>query len=397
MTTSLAQLAANARAGAEANRIRLQGKRDQLSAEDIRDFEDAIQDLDLCANEYDRRARQEGIITRRAQAEGLPNHDSRVGGAASGPSLSERMQRPIPADAMQRHFVPSLGEIHEISRQQERAWSTGTSGVTLPVTYWNDYIDRLRAATIVLRAGPELVPVNGHSLILPTQTASTTVSNRVDGTAITASDATVSSIILTPDSFAGLSLVSNELLRDWPLAQGILEKDLQRQMAQSLDVAFLTGTGTAPAPLGLFNKAGTQTFTSAGTTGPTLDEIATTIGMLEAVNADRSRFAILTTPALWAAWRQTKDLQGRYILQPELALNAQQAIFGVPVHTSANITTGRAIVADMSQVYVGISQDADLQASADFAFNANQTAFRITARADIAVGNPQALVLVNHA
>lgn len=386
--TNYRELAANARA--EAAKWRSDAARliDNSSREEL------IEDLDVIAGEYDRRAQQDAHVAVRARQEGDRSSDTRIG---TGFSLSERMQAPIPADAQQRHFLPSPGEINQIAQQQERAWSTGTSGVTLPVTFWGDYIDRLRAATIVLRAGPELVPVEGHSLVIPTQTASLTVATRLDGTTISPTDATVSSITLTPNSFAGLSLVSNELLRDWALAQRILENDLQKQMAQQLDASFLTGSGTAPNPLGLFNKAGTQTMTSAATTGPTLDETATAIGMLENVNADRSRFAIMTTPTLWAAWRQTKDTQGRYLLQPEIALNAQPSIFGVPVYTSANITTGRAIVADMSQVYVGMSQDADLQASNDFAFGSNQTAFRITARADIGVPNPQALVLINHA
>lgn len=68
-------------------------------------------------------------------------------------------------------------------------------------------------------------------------------------------------------------------------------------------------------------------------------------------------------------------------------------LFGIPMYISGNMPSAQTvgtssdcstvILADMSQIVVGMRQDLQLEMSRDFAFNADQTAIRLTARTDV--------------
>jgi HK97 family phage major capsid protein len=63
------------------------------------------------------------------------------------------------------------------------------------------------------------------------------------------------------------------------------------------------------------------------------------------------------------------------------------------VGTSSDCST--VILADMSQVVVGMRQDLQLEMSRDYAFNADQTAIRLIARTDVQPINAAATVVIN--
>lgn len=80
-------------------------------------------------------------------------------------------------------------------------------------------------------------------------------------------------------------------------------------------------------------------------------------------------------------------------------------MFGIPVFISGNMPSAQTvgtstdcstvILADMSQVVVGMQQELQVDMSRDFAFNAHQTAIRLIARTDVQPINATAVVVIN--
>jgi HK97 family phage major capsid protein len=79
-------------------------------------------------------------------------------------------------------------------------------------------------------------------------------------------------------------------------------------------------------------------------------------------------------------------------------------LFGIPVFISGNIPSAQTvgtstdcstvILADMSQIVVGMRQELQVEMSRDYAFSADQTAIRLIARADVQPINATAVVVI---
>ncbi len=302
-------------------------------------------------------------------------------------------------------WLPSRSEY----RQLVEARAVSTSGnpyvPTLNARLWDD---RLRAASVVLAAGPRILDVSeAGTLRVPKVTASVTVSATAENTTITPSDPTFGSVNLTPKKLAALTLCSNESLADsQPGLREVVAEDLIRQTATVLDQQFLTGSGSGANMTGLVNVSGTTAGPSLGANGgtPTLDNLAAMVASLEAANGDLSRAVWFLAPRTWATVRTLKDSQNRYQVNPGVTGAEERSLFGAPVFASTNLpingTTGTStdtstvLLADMSQVLVGRAKEIEVAYSEDYAFNADQTAIRVIARFDIGVANPAAIVVM---
>lgn len=301
-------------------------------------------------------------------------------------------------------WLPSRRQYHELIEQ--RAVSSAGNPF-LPAGQANTFYDRLRAAAVVLRAGPQILPLEDTTLRIPGLSASVSVSAIGENTAITPSDPTFTSVTLTPRKLAALTLAANEALDDSnPGLREIVANDLVRQTATTLDLQFLEGSGTAPNMRGFRNMSGTTSATIGGANGgtPTLDDFATAVGTLETSNANLERAAWFMSGRTWSTVRKLKDSQSRYQLSPDPGADASKSLFGVPVYLSSQIptteTTGintdtsHVILADMSQIVVGQRKQVEVALSTDYAFNADQTAIRVLGRFDIGVLNAAAVYLM---
>ena len=308
--------------------------------------------------------------------------------------LGQRSSTPTTANARTgASLIPSWREFED-KRSQQRALGSGASsgGVLLDTEQAELWFDRLRNRSVFLAANPRTVTVGEHAARYPIITSSVTVAARNDTEAITPTDPGLDSLTLEPVSYAAMTIVSNEVLKDSNgQAREIVEADLLRQCATKLDADMFNGTG-AVSPhriYGLLNVAGIETIGAAGPL--TLDLLLEVQATLEANGADRDRIAYFLTPADWAVIRGVKDLQDRYLLMPDLATDATPSLFGSRVYVSANVPTASALAVDLDQVVVGIGEDVSLAYSEDFAFDKNSTAIRLTTRVDLGVINPEAV------
>jgi HK97 family phage major capsid protein len=379
---------------------RLRARREELLAAGKRATEQAAaENRRLSASE------QEAYETVVAQIEDIDARISEVRAAGEQNRAAEATMvslRGDPAPA-RNTWLPSRTEYRELESR-----AIGSSGNPyLPVAQSNEWYDRLRNASVVLQAGPRVLPMEDTSLRVPGLSASATVSSINENTQIVASDPTLTSATLTPRKVAALVLASNEALADsTPELRDVIAADLIRETATVLDTQFLTGNGTAPNMRGIRNFTGATVLSTLGANGgtPTLDTYATQLATAEAANVNSERLAWFMSPRSWQTIRGLKDSQLRYQLNPTPTGDAPKSVFGVPVYTTANIpnnlTTGTstdtswAALVDLDQVAVGRRQEVEVAYSVDFRFDFDQTAVRVVARFDIQPLNAAATVIL---
>lgn len=302
-----------------------------------------------------------------------------------------------------RTWLPGLHEYREL-RSEQRA--IGTTGAFIPVAYANTFQDQLRKRTAVLAAGPQILPVtSAGSLKVPAITASVTVAGIAEAGTISASDPTLTTTTLDPKKFAAMTLVNREAIEDSaPELRQVIANALIKDLAVELDKQLVTGDGTGQNLTGLRNISGTTSGASTGTNGGALTFafLADTLGAYDSANADPDRAAWIMHARTWASVRKLADSQARPIVSIDPTLGVRPTLWGKPVFISNSLsiteTVGTStdcstiLLADMSQVLVGVAREVELVISEDFKFDTDQIAVRATARYDIAV--PQATAVV---
>jgi HK97 family phage major capsid protein len=308
-----------------------------------------------------------------------------------------------PNQPQHRNWLPGLNEYRGMVTEQR---AVGTTGAFISVGGSAIFFDQLRKRTAVLAAQPTVIPVIGYgSMKVPAVTASVTVSGGAEGAAITPSDPTFASITLDPKKFSALTLVDREAIEDSsPELQMVVANSLVKDFAVELDRQLLVGDGTGSNLTGLAVISGLTAGAATGTNGgaASFGFLADTLGAYEAANNDPDRGAWLMHPRTWASVRKLVDGNSRPIVSIDPTAAVRQTLWGKPVFLSSNFSITQTVgtstdcstilLADMSQVVVGVSRQVELQMSTDYAFGNDQVALRVTGRYDIGLPQPAAVV-----
>ena len=266
----------------------------------------------------------------------------------------------------------------------------------VPVEQANQFFDMLRAQSVVLGAGPRIIDMTSDTTTVPKILTATTTGWFNEAAQLSSTELTFDVVTLTARKLAAYCEVSNEALADsTPSIRDMVAHDFTRAMALGLDLAFLQGSGTPPAPRGMRNFT-SVTETHAGADGefPRLNMFHDQLARVEAAGADLASLVWFMHPRTWSDIQHLLDDNGSFYLSPDVTVAARRALWGVPVRTSSQISVTEtqggsgaacsyALLADMSQVAIGRRMDMTLQYSTDFKFDYDQTAVRATSRWDI--------------
>jgi len=242
------------------------------------------------------------------------------------------------------------------------------SGAAIDGTSYADFaLETLALESTFLRSGVNQIVIGdglGQSLTIPTVTADATTYNLAAGSAITASDPTISTTVATPQKFAALTSISNEVLFDAnPAVFQSVSTSLVKSIATAFDLAAFTGSGSGAAITGLQNVSGIGSV-SMGTNGASLsslDPFAEAIGTIVAaggrpsaiVVGARTYLAMLKLKTLTSGANQPLLLGGG--AQDGAGAAVPQSIYGVPLFVSGNLpaneTQGTATTAQSAYVY----------------------------------------------
>lgn len=292
--------------------------------------------------------------------------------------------------------------LRSVRRGENRALTTAST--LAPGELSSFLFDRLRARSVALASGIQVISTERDTVTFPRLTADVAPGWYSEAGTITPGDPTLDSITATPRKLAHLVVFSNEVIEDSePSAVDVVRDNLIGAMGLKLDLGIYEGSGTAPEVRGLKNVSGIQSV-SMGTNGAALadlDPFADAIEKLETANARAG--AIVMHPRTWAAVRTLKDGQDRYLVGSGSA-DAPATIFGVPVLVSSQLAidedqgtaenASSAYVYDPSQVYLVRRKDIEVELDRSRLFNSDQSELRGRMRADLIVPNPTAVVRI---
>lgn len=203
---------------------------------------------------------------------------------------------------------------------------------------------------------------------------------------------------------AGLSVVSNQLLRDSnPSVDTLINRDLAKRLAALEEIAFIDGTGTGQ-PLGILRTPGVDTTPLTSTdVDDLLDAIVDSITEIY-TNYFGAPNGILMHPRTWARIVKARksDATTEYQVGPPSSgsgggrdatnplpgygagPNPTGALFGLPVYTSRNVPVNKGASDNESRIIVGNWSEGlildhagiTLDSSPHVYFTSNQTIFR---------------------
>lgn len=277
----------------------------------------------------------------------------------------------------------------------QAALESGTDtagGYTVPREISQDFIDRLRAASVFVQAGARTVPLDGKLRIVRLESDPTAIW-RAENTSIGDSDIVLGAIDFVPKTLSTLVKVPFELLQDSVNVADILMKAMVGALSTELDRAALFGAGTATEPLGLFSATNINSVSMGanGATPSNFDNLLDSVYEIELDNAGAPT-ACIWHPRTALTYRKMKDTTGQVLVAPEPIRDLPKlATTAVPITqtqgTSNNCST--VLLGDFSQAIIGLREDITIaRLTETFAAN-GQVGFWARMRADIGFAHGQ--------
>lgn len=171
-----------------------------------------------------------------------------------------------------------------------------------------NFIDLLRKHQKVRALGAQILDGLRGDLELSKQTSSGTSYWVGEGAAPTATQQTVNLLNMTPKTVGALTDISRRLVLQSSLGvENFVRNDLASTLAEAIDLAAITGTGTGNQPLGILNTVGIGDVAGgpdgAAPTYANMIELETDVSI---ANADVETMGLLTTPEMRAKLKQTQ-------------------------------------------------------------------------------------------
>jgi HK97 family phage major capsid protein len=221
---------------------------------------------------------------------------------------------------------------------------------------------------------------SGENLTIPRLTADSTSYKPGEGTAITESEPTFSSVTLTLTSYKGLAYASQEMVQD----NGI---QLPEMIAQSAGrtIGLSAGTDFTTGTTG-FITLGTNGGTAAGTPFFDADDLISLYYSAPAPYRLSSSAAWQMSNAAIQKVRKFKSTTGEYLWEDSLQAGQPPMLLGVPVYenpamASVGSATKPVAFGDWSSYVIKEVVPMRVQASQDFLFNLDQVAYKTVWRA----------------
>lgn len=285
---------------------------------------------------------------------------------------------------------------------EARAHSTGTpaaGGNTFIAGWVDDFYSMVEQYQGFMSTMPTLLTTDhGRDLKWPTLSQFGTAAAVAEGGTLAGNDLKFGQFTLSAYKVARYTKVTRELFEDAdvPLDR-ILAQDFGRSVAKVLDSWFVTGTGTVQPDGILGNEGGTVTGGTGVAGVPSFDNL---IDLTYAIDHDvlaENNCCFLTHHKTVGQIAKLKDNDGQYLWRPRLTEPTPRELLGYQVKTSPHVPeTGT----NKTSVFFGdfrramvvrMVNSARFERSEHFLFNTDETALRITLRADSKVRDSSAV------
>lgn len=219
--------------------------------------------------------------------------------------ISQEIERNLPASAKRNGgiYVPLSLQRTAIS---EALYNTSGKGSSTVFTQAGEFIDLLRAQSIAVALGARVLSGLTGPVSFPKQTAGATVywMPENDGTNVTASNATLGSVGLTPKTLQGTTAFSRQLMAQSSLdVEAFIRGDLAAAHAAAWDLAVMHGAGSGNEPTGIYAASDVNSIAMGGV--PTFGKLIDMVTEVLKDNALAGSLAFATTPGMAGKLAQT--------------------------------------------------------------------------------------------
>lgn len=359
--------------------VAIEAKRD-LTAEEQVKFDKM--DADIVSYGESVRKLEESIAEERSIADAFAKIEA---GPHAGPDVrkEERVEQ-------LRSFLKGNGQREFNIPVEVRADQTTTTGAgTIPSGFYGQLWEYMIETSSVLQLGPQILRTqSGETIKLPRATAHSTAGAVTEGSAITASDPTLSSVNSTVTKEGYLTQFTKELLDDTGVdLEGYLARSAGTALGNAVGAAAVTAA-IAAASAGVTAGNGIGAVTSYGTQSTEGEGFDFLIDLYYSVIApyrNSNSCGWLLSDVGASKVRKLKSADGVYAWQPSVIVGQPDLVLGKPVVTDTNVADPAAsaksiLFGDWSSLVVRIAGGFRFERSDDFAFDADMTTFRALTR-----------------
>lgn len=274
-------------------------------------------------------------------------------------------------------------------------------------------IELLRPASVVRSLGPVTVPLDTGTLRMPKLVAGSSGTWIGEGDNISVTEPQFGQIVLIARKYASLVPISNDLLRRASMqVDRVVRDDLVDDIAQSTDLAFIRGDGTAGQPKGLKEFA-TGSNIIPSTSSYTLATVTNELGTCMQVLGDNNvRFRRPGWIMEWRTWRYlitVRDGNSNLVFKPEMD---NGTLFGFPFRVTSQIPRdlgggdeselyfcdfADVVLGEATSILMDVSNTAAYQSGANVraAFSLDQTVIRAIVEVDMQARHNESIALVS--
>lgn len=280
------------------------------------------------------------------------------------------------------------GEIrgHNFERRTTTPMGTGTDGQFVPEGFYDIVQEILRTTGPALQPGlyTLLNTASGNDIKVPRQTSFSVATKRGEGAQFPISNPEGESFLLKAQKVGVLLKVSSELLTDNEIN---LVEYLGRQAGEAVGFTvneLLAVGGGTTEPNGIFTAAGTGKIGAVGVDGAfTADDLIDLIHSVDSAVAARPGTALQMNRATLGVVRKLKDGDDRYLFEYGAAGEPRilgERIVENPFAPDIDDDAKSVLYGDMSSYHVRQVGGIEVARSDDFAFDTDETVFRLSMR-----------------
>jgi len=265
----------------------------------------------------------------------------------------------VPADFLRRGQMMELTPAQIATMKRDLNVGTSTAGGHLVSTdlLASSFIDILRNRAVTLRAGVTLLTGLVGNPAIPRQTTASTIGwIATEGGAASETAPAFDQVTMNPKTMGAYVDYTRQLLLQSSIdVENLVRNDLIMQMALTLDLGVLYGTGSSGQPTGIANQSGINTTTFAAAM-PTYAEIVAMETAVAADNADIGTLAYITDATVRGAMKTTEKASGtaQFVWEPGNTMN------GYTTHVSNQVTDEDVFYGNWADAVVGFWGGLDL-------------------------------------
>ena len=298
---------------------------------------------------------------------------------------------------------PRCGDAKALEFAASRKQVVTSGGISVPAEYVPGWIDRIRAESVLQRAGISTLVMTGATQSATAILTDPLSSWHAEAASVSTDNPSFTTKTLTARTLVARCTASLEVSQDVPDFASQLTALIAKSLAAELDRTGLTGSGVAPEPQGLVGAPGVVSSAAIGSLAnyaPILDAVK---GLLaQGVPLDVATRTVVMSPYSWYALEALKTGLSSDELQLRRPAALQNTNFLIDAHdpngldTDGSPQTSSIILGDWADLVLGVRAEASIEVLKLSSYCSNLLLeFIGVLRADFLVRRPKSFIVLS--